>query len=69
MALVRQSLRINSQWNRNLGTDPHKKFKVRKDRVLAIIVLAVEQSSLYMVGIPDDLTTVWNKLVELKLVE
>ena len=38
------------------------KFNARKDRALAIIVLSVEPSLLYLLGDPNDPVTVWNKL-------
>ena len=39
------------------------KFNTRKDRALAIIVLSVEPSLLYLLGDPKDPVTVgWNKL-------
>jgi hypothetical protein len=38
------------------------KFAARRDRALAIIVLAVDPLLLYLLGDPDDPVTVWNKL-------
>ena len=66
MALVRDGL-----WGIVSGTEtePHKKserrtkFLARKDRALAIIVLAIDPELLYLVGSdPDDPVVVWKKL-------
>ena len=38
------------------------KFNIRKDRALAIIVLAVDQKLLYLLGDPVDPVAVWKKL-------
>ena len=38
------------------------KFVARRDRALAIIVLSVEPSLLYLIGDPVDPVVVWNKL-------
>ena len=40
----------------------HKKFVVRRDKALAIIVLAVDPSLLYLIGDPEDPKDVWKKL-------
>ena len=40
----------------------HAKFLTRKDRALAVIVLSIEPSLLYLIGDPDDPITVWKKL-------
>ena len=42
------------------------KFTVRTDRALAIIVLSMEQSLLYLIGEPEDPVVVWRKLRDLK---
>ena len=42
--------------------EAHKKFVSRRSCALAIIVLAVEPSLLYLIGDPEDPVTVWNKL-------
>ena len=40
------------------------KFKKRKDRALAIIVLAISPALLYLIGVdPDDPREVWEKLI------
>ena len=42
--------------------EAHKKFVSGRDRALAIVVLAVEPSLLYLIGDPEDPVAVWNKL-------
>ena len=42
--------------------DNYAKFVIRRDRALAIIVLSVEPSLLYLLGDPEDPVTVWKKL-------
>ena len=42
--------------------EAHKKFVSRRDRALALVVLAVEPSLLYLIGDPEDPVAVWNKL-------
>lgn len=42
--------------------DKYAKFVARRDRALAIIVLAVDPSLLYLLGDPDNPVTVWKKL-------
>ena len=42
--------------------DKYAKYVVRRDRVLAIIVLAVDPSLFYLLGDPNDPVTVWKKL-------
>ena len=37
----------------------HKKFVVRRDKALAVIVLAVDPLLLYLIGEPEDPTDVW----------
>ena len=68
MALVKDSL-----WAIVSGTetapsasnaDARKKFIARRDRALAIIVLAVDPSLLYLLGDPEDPKQVWTKLEE-----
>ena len=68
MALMKDSL-----WGIVSGTeeapgeenaDARRKFIVRKDRALAIIVLAVDPSLLYLLGEPEDPKAVWKKLEE-----
>ena len=68
MALMKDSL-----WGITSGTetlardasaDNRKKFEARRDRALAIIVLAVDPSLLYLIGNPDDPADVWKKLEE-----
>lgn len=67
MALMKDSL-----WGIVSGTeeapeengDARKKFMARRDRALAIIVLAVDTSLLYLLGDPEDPKAVWKKLEE-----
>ena len=40
------------------------KFVARRDRTLAIIVLSVETSLLYLIGDPEDPIVVWQKLAD-----
>ena len=40
----------------------YAKFAARRDRALAIIVLSVEPSLLYLIGEPEDPVVVWKKL-------
>ena len=49
---------------RDARVDTRKKFEARKDRALAIIVLAVDPSLLYMLGNSEDPAAVWRKLEE-----
>ena len=44
--------------------DKYAKFSARRDRALAIIVLSVEPSLLYLIGDPEDPITVWKKLAD-----
>ena len=46
------------------NADAHRKFFTRSDRILAIIVLAVDPSLLYLLGDPKDPQAVWEKLEE-----
>ena len=66
MALVKDGL-----WNIVNGTevipavaeaDQRAKFIARRDRALALIVLSVEPSLLYLLGDPEDPVLVWKKL-------
>ena len=68
MALVKDSL-----WGIVSGTEAapgegeaeaRKKYLTRRDRALAIIVLAVDPSLLYLLGEPEDPQAVWRKLEE-----
>ena len=68
MALVKDGL-----WNIVNGTetmpeegdaDRRAKFEGRKDRALALIVLSIEPSLLYLIGEPEDPIAVWKKLSE-----
>ena len=45
-------------------TDKYAKFVTRRDRALAVIVLSVEPSLLYLIGDPEDPITVWQKLAD-----
>ena len=40
------------------------KFGVRRDRALAIVVLSVEPTLLYLLGDPEDPVVVWKKLLD-----
>ena len=42
----------------------HAKFLARRDKALAIIVLSVDPSLLYLIGDPEDPVVVWKKLSE-----
>ena len=42
--------------------DKHAKFVARRDRALALIVLSVEPSLLYLIGNPEDPVDVWKRL-------
>ncbi len=44
--------------------EAQRKFLARKDRALAIIVVAVDPSLLYLLGDPEDPQAVWTKLEE-----
>ena len=66
MALVKDGL-----WNivnstetipAEADADSRAKFLTRKDRALALIVLSVEPSLLYLLGEPEDPVAVWKKL-------
>ena len=47
------------------GTEQQAKFAARKDKALAIIVLAVELSLLYLIGTdPTDPVVVWKTLAD-----
>lgn len=50
--------------SREANADTRKKFEARRDRALAIVVLAVDPSLLYMLGNPEDPAVVWKKLEE-----
>ena len=41
--------------------DKYSKFVGRRDRALATIVLSVEPALLYLIGDPEEPTTVWKK--------
>ena len=68
MALMKDSL-----WGIVSGTETlpdeanaetRKKFDARKDRALAIVVLSVDPSLLYLLGNPEDPAEVWRRLEE-----
>ena len=44
------------------GADGYSKFITRRDRALAIIVLSVDPSLLYLIGDPTNPVDVWKKL-------
>ena len=43
--------------------DKHAKFVARRDRALALIVLSVEPSLLYLIGNPEDPVDVWEETI------
>lgn len=44
--------------------DKYAKFVARRDRALAIVVLSIEPSLLYLIGDPEDPAIVWQKLAD-----
>ena len=48
----------------NNNEEARRKFFTRRDRALAIVVLAVEPSLLYLLGDPEDPQVVWTRLEE-----
>ena len=46
------------------SAEPRRKYLARRDRALALVVLAVEPSLLYLLGDPEDPQVVWTKLEE-----
>lgn len=67
MALIKDGLwGIVNETEAEPGTTPveaHRRFLTRRDRALAIIVLSIEPSLLYLLGAdPDDPVAVWKKL-------
>ena len=46
------------------NADTRRKFMARRDRALAIMVLAVDPLLLYLLGDPEDPKAVWKKLEE-----
>ena len=66
MALMKDSLwgivAGTETLSRDASADTRKKFEARKDRALAIIVLAVDPSLLYIIGNPEDPADVWKRL-------
>ena len=68
MALMKESLwGIISGTEETSGednTDTRRKFMARRDCALAIIVLAVDPSLLYLLGDLEDPKVVWKKLEE-----
>lgn len=45
-------------------TENYRKFVARRDRALAVIVLSVKPSLLYLIGDPQDPIIVWQKLAD-----
>lgn len=45
-------------------SDKYRKFVGRRDRALALIVLSIEPSLLYLIGDPEDPIKVWTKLAD-----
>ena len=46
------------------NAEAQRKYEARRDRALALVVLAVEPSLLYLLGDPEDPKVVWTKLEE-----
>ena len=46
------------------GEDGHGKFVSRRDKALAIVVLSVDPTLLYLIGEPTDPKAVWTKLAD-----
>ena len=46
------------------NAEAQKKYMARRDRALALVVLAVKPSLLYLLGDPEDPAAVWKKLEE-----
>ena len=44
--------------------EKYTKFMARRDRALAMIVLAIDPSLLYLIGEPEDPIVVWKKLAD-----
>lgn len=69
---VRMALMKENLWSIVSGTESaptttdadRTKFNARKDKALAIIVLSVDPSLLYLLGDPDDPIAVWKKLAD-----
>ena len=67
MALIKDSLWgivSGTETAREEDAEARKRFIARRDRALAVIVLAVDPSLLYLLGDPEDPTSVWSKLKE-----
>ena len=48
-----------------LSTDPgYKRFVERRDKVLAIVVLSIDPTLLYLIGEPTDPKAVWTTLAD-----
>ena len=45
-------------------SDRYRKYIGRRDCALALIVLSIEPSLLYLIGDPEDPITVWKKLAD-----
>ena len=67
----KMSLMKDGLWNIANGTevapednDARRKFQIRSDRALALIVLSVEPSLLYLLGDPQDPAIVWKNLAD-----
>ena len=67
----RMALLKDGSWSIVSGTEvfpaeveQRAKFLARRGRALAIIVLSVEPSLLYLLGEPDDPVVVWKKLLD-----
>ena len=66
MALMRDGLWDIVSGKENVPTEEeaakYSKFMARRDRTLATMVLSIDPSLLYLIGEPDDPSTVWEKL-------
>jgi len=66
MALMKDELWsiVNGSENPPPQTEAERyaKFAARRDQALAIIVLSVEPSLLYLIGEPEDPVAIWDKL-------
>ena len=66
MALMKDSLWgiVNGTESPPAEAEPLAKFNTRQDKALAIIVLSVDTTLLYLVGDPTDPIVVWTKLAD-----
>ena len=65
MALIKEGLWDITETAPTEGVERQPKFAMRRDKVLATIVLAVEPSLLYLIGSdPTDPVVVWRTLAD-----